>query len=78
MYTAIITVRGPERPRIFPLDPRASAGQKFEILARKPRPQPDKNEGLELGYLGQVSGQNCGHRSVLRSIHGFPGAVELP
>jgi hypothetical protein len=46
-------------PRTFPLDPRAHAGQNFEILTRKPRPQPDKNEGLEPGYLGQVSGQKC-------------------
>jgi hypothetical protein len=65
-------------PLTFPLDPRARAGQKFEILARKPRPQPDKNEGLEPGYLGQVSGQNRQHRSLLMSIHGFPGAVGLP
>jgi hypothetical protein len=65
-------------PLTFPSDPRARAGQKLEILARKPRPPPDKNEGLEPGYLDQVSRQNCQHRSALRSIYGFPGAVELP
>ncbi|KAJ7864623.1 hypothetical protein B0H14DRAFT_2574337 [Mycena olivaceomarginata] len=55
------------RPQTFPLDPRARAEQNFEILTRKPRPQPDKNEGLEPGYLGQVSGQKRQARSILRS-----------
>ncbi|KAJ7775220.1 hypothetical protein B0H14DRAFT_2964613, partial [Mycena olivaceomarginata] len=61
-----------EGPRIFPLDPRARAGQKFEILTRKPTPQPDKNEGLEPGYLGQVSGQKREAGSILRLSRRLP------
>jgi hypothetical protein len=49
------------------LDPRARAGQNFEILTRKPRPQPDKNE-LEPGYLGQVSGQKRQARSIFEVV----------
>ncbi|KAF8203482.1 hypothetical protein K438DRAFT_1757802 [Mycena galopus ATCC 62051] len=43
----------------MPLEARAGAGQIFEILALKPRSKPDKNEGLEPGYLGPGSGQKC-------------------
>ncbi|KAF8177560.1 hypothetical protein K438DRAFT_2181750 [Mycena galopus ATCC 62051] len=46
-------------PLTTPLEARARAGQKFEILTLKPRSKPDKNEGLEPGYLGPGSGQKC-------------------